>query len=91
MTTAAIEMLIVDTALVVAIFTNLLLVPIAIVTKNIEAQLFLALMPFGFVVLALIYNKPILAFLGCLAVAILFIYCFFFFKGQEQSTKPNQV
>jgi hypothetical protein len=47
---------------------------IAIITKNAEAQLYSVFMSFALIMLSVIYDRPVLALVGCLTIALILGY-----------------
>ena len=68
--------------LLVAAFVNIICSVIAIATKNAEGQLFSVFVSFILITFSVIYDRPIIALVGGLTIAL--IIGFHAFKSPEQ-------
>ena len=74
METEILNAIILNATLFIAILANIIFSVSAIITKNAEAQLYSVFMSFALIMLSVIYDKPVLALVGSLTIALILGY-----------------
>jgi hypothetical protein len=68
------ETVILDMAFFIAALANIIFSAIAIITKNAEGQLYSVFMSFALIMLSVMYDRPVLALVGGLTIALMLGY-----------------
>ncbi len=71
------EILILDMALFMATLANIIFSAIALITKNAEGLLYSVFMSFALIILSEMYDRPVLALVGGLTIALILGICAF--------------